>query len=111
MPSLIESFGIVTVEAKSFGLPVIINNSSGNRDIVRNGKDGYLFNNCKNELSKIMEEFLDNKILIKKQREKSLDRSKSFDWSKIVDQYTEIYSFKKIIHHFRIMNIKDFLKL
>ena len=35
MPSLIESFGIVTVEAMSFGLPVIINNSSGNRDIVR----------------------------------------------------------------------------
>jgi glycosyltransferase involved in cell wall biosynthesis len=95
MPSLIESFGIVTVEAMSFGLPVIINNSSGNRDIVRNGKDGYLFNNCENELSKIMEEFLDNKILIKKQSRKSLDRSKSFDWSKIVDQYTEIYSFKK----------------
>ena len=43
-----------------------------------------------------MEEFLDNKILIKKQSRKSLDRSKSFDWSKIVDQYTEIYSFKKL---------------
>ena len=43
MPSLIESFGIVTVEAMSFGLPVVINNSSGNRDIVRNGKmDIYL---------------------------------------------------------------------
>ena len=50
MPSLIESFGIVTVEAMSFGLPVVINNSSGNRDIVRNGKDGYLFNNSENEL-------------------------------------------------------------
>ena len=35
MPSLIESFGIVTVEAMSFGLPVVINNSSGNRDIVK----------------------------------------------------------------------------
>ena len=95
MPSLIESFGIVTVEAMSFGLPVVINNSSGNRDIVRNGKDGYLFNNSENELSKIMEEFLDNKILIKKQSRKSLDRSKNFDWSRIVDKYIEIYSRKK----------------
>ena len=95
MPSLIESFGIVTVEAMSFGLPVVINNSSGNRDIVRNGKDGYLFNNSENELSKIMEKFLDNKILIKKQSRKSLDRSKNFDWSRIVDKYIEIYSRKK----------------
>ena len=64
MPSLIESFGIVTVEAMGFGLPVVINNSLGNRDIVRNGKDGYLFNNSEDELSKIMEEFLDKKTLI-----------------------------------------------
>lgn len=97
MPSLIESFGIVTVEAMSFGLPVVINNSSGNRDIVRNGKDGYLFNNCENELSDIMKQFLDNEILVKKQSRKSLDRSKNFDWSRIVDKYIEIYSSKKII--------------
>ena len=42
-----------------------------------------------------MEEFLDNKILIKKQSRKSLDRSKNFDWSRIVDKYIEIYSRKK----------------
>ena len=49
----------------SFGLPVVINNSSGNRDIVRNGKDGYLFNNSEKRIIKNYGKILDNKILLK----------------------------------------------
>ena len=31
MPSKIESFGIVTIEAMSFGIPIIAANSPGNK--------------------------------------------------------------------------------
>ncbi len=91
MPSIIESFGIVTIEAMAFGLPIIINNSPGNRDIVRNGKDGFLFNNSEKQLSDIMEKFIKNKELLEKQSQKSIKRSRNFNWSEVVDKYINIY--------------------
>ena len=91
MPSIIESFGIVTIEAMAFGLPIIINNSPGNRDIVRNGKDGFLFSNSEKQLSDIMEKFINNKELLEKQSQKSIKRSRNFNWSEVVDKYINIY--------------------
>ena len=39
LPSLIETFGIVLIEAMASGLPIITTNAQGCRDIIRNGKD------------------------------------------------------------------------
>ncbi len=38
-----ESFGIATIEAMATGLPTVVSNTSGARDIVIEGKTGYLF--------------------------------------------------------------------
>ena len=45
MPSKIESFGIVTIEAMSFGIPIIAANSPGNKDILDNGNYGLIYDN------------------------------------------------------------------
>jgi len=42
IPSIIEAFGIVTVEAMASGKPVIGTNVGGLRDIVRDGVSGFL---------------------------------------------------------------------
>ena len=49
MTSLIESFGIVLVEAMAANLPIITSNVDGCKDVIRNGNDGLIFK--KNDLS------------------------------------------------------------
>ena len=43
-PSFIETFGIAIVEAMAAGLPVIVGDSDGSRDIIENGEWGLMFN-------------------------------------------------------------------
>ena len=42
-PSLSETFGLVLLEAWSAGAPVIASNTSGARQLIENGTNGYLF--------------------------------------------------------------------
>lgn len=41
-PSLEDSFGKVTVEAMACGLPAIVTENSGSKDVVRDGVDGFI---------------------------------------------------------------------
>jgi glycosyltransferase involved in cell wall biosynthesis len=40
--SLAEPFGLVTLEAMSHGIPVVVTNSGGSPEIVRDGQEGFL---------------------------------------------------------------------
>lgn len=42
VPSYYESLGIAIIEALGFGLPVIASNKGGTKEIISNGKEGYL---------------------------------------------------------------------
>ncbi len=42
MPSLKEPYGMVTIEAMSFGKPAIVSSVSGAKDIIKDGKNGYI---------------------------------------------------------------------
>ena len=93
MPSIIETFGIVTVEAMSFGLPVIVANSPGNIDVVRKGSDALIYDNDEDgfNLAIKMQQILENKLLYQQLKKKSFNRAKYFDWSIIVDKYIKLY--------------------
>ena len=92
MPSKVESFGIVTVEAMTFGLPVIAASSPGNIDILDNGKYGIIYDGSESDLVKKMKSIIDNKKKLSLYSIKSKKRSKQFDWSRIVDKYIQLYS-------------------
>ena len=42
LPSIVDSFGLVVSEAMAMGLPVIVSENVGAKEIVRNGKDGFV---------------------------------------------------------------------
>jgi len=90
MTSKIESFGIVTIEAMAFGLPVLAANSPGNIDVLENGKFGIIYDNSESDLLRKL------KIILQKENKerlsrKSLERAKIYDWSVIVDKYINLY--------------------
>ena len=91
MPSKIESFGIVTIEAMSFGIPIIAANSPGNKDILDNGNYGLIYDNSENDLFRKIKSVLKNRKILKKLSKLSGERVIIYDWSVIVDKYINLY--------------------
>lgn len=62
-----EPFGMIAIEAQSFGIPVIASDSGGFKENIIDGATGFLFkSNNVSELTKKIEEFLiNNKLLLK----------------------------------------------
>ncbi len=60
MPTLREPFGLVFVEAMTYGLPIVANNIGALPDMVTNGVNGYLINNNIDEYAKVLIELLNN---------------------------------------------------
>ena len=98
-PSLTETFGIAIVEAMAAGLPVIVGDSDGCRDIVQNGKWGMMCdpNNASDLATKIQNMINDPKLRDTYQ-EKSRRRAQNFNWDSVVQQYISIYegSYSKV---------------
>ena len=93
--SVREGFGLVVTEANSQGTPVIVYDSPGLRDVVKNGINGYQIakGDVEKMTDKIVEVFDDKKIynyLVKK----SIEYAKRFDWQKITEQS---YNFIKFL--------------
>lgn len=62
MPSRWESFGLVAVEAQSFGLPVIANRCSSLPEVILEGETGYLFD-FNTEMDNIIKLLNENSII------------------------------------------------
>ena len=90
MFSYAEGFGRVTVEAMSFGVPVIGFNNAGTTEIIKDKRNGYLFN-TKEEFIQCFEELISNNSIYNYIRKNAFyDSRKEFNKT----LYTErIYKF------------------
>ena len=95
-PSLIESFGIVIIEAMATGIPLVVSRVPGSKDLVKNNENGFMVSkNNAQEFVKAIMNLHDNKKLHKRIKKNCLNSVKYYDWQRVSDKYIDLY--KKII--------------
>ena len=88
----IEGFGLVFVEAASFGLPVIGALQSGAIDAMLDGQNGFLVEpQNTDQTAKQMLKILNDHDLRDSFAKRSIEFAKSLDWQFIIKEYKEIY--------------------
>lgn len=92
-----EAFGLVLIEAMAAGLPVVCIDGKGNRDIIENGKNGYIVNSLDPILfAKRIIEIMENKELYLSMSKASLEFALNFDIKNYTNKLIEIYSQKLV---------------
>ena len=89
--SVTETQGLVTLEAMAAGLPVVAVDASGTRDIVDNGKQGFLVKNDAEALAGPISGFFNSPAQIQKFRARALKKAKTFDVAKCTKQLVDVY--------------------
>lgn len=91
-PSDTESFGNVTLEAMSSGLPAVVARAVGSISLVDDGQTGYLVGATDEELfTNNLLGIADNSALRGKMAEASRKKAQSYDWGRILDQLISYY--------------------
>lgn len=92
LPSVVEGFGIVTVEAMAAGVPYVNSQIKPTIEITQNGKGGLLFNpKDPRDLADSIDRLLGDKKLYAKKQEEGKKLAKLFDWSIIAEQTEHVY--------------------
>ena len=95
LPSAVESFGIVLLEAWSFKTPVITLDLPVFRDIVTHGEDGYLVNpGNPHDLASAIVALLGDEELARKMGESGFRQlDTKFQWSQVAERYLQAYQY------------------
>lgn len=88
-----ELQSIATLEAMASGLPVVATKAIALPELVKHGKNGYLFNQGNiNQLTSQIIKILKNRSLQKKMSENSLKMIRRHDFNHTVSSYEDIYN-------------------
>ena len=100
LPSLLEPFGIVALEAWSAGVPVIVSKVGGLQRLVEDGVTGVFFDTS--DIQTFMDAFYklkNNPDLIKSLKDNSLKMAaENYSWEKITDKLLDFY--RKVIEKY-----------
>lgn len=93
LPSYFESFGIVLLEAMSYGIPVICSNGGFMKEIVRNGVDGMVVNCGRpDEILTALETLENNPQLCSQYGQNGRKRVQElYSEDKVIKQYKKLY--------------------
>jgi len=93
LPSVVEGFGLVTIEAMASGVPYVNSDIPPTREITQNGQGGLLFKpkNPQDLATKAIK-LLTNKPLYQTKASQGLKLSQNYSWETITKQSEEYYS-------------------
>lgn len=93
LPSESESFGLVALEAMSFGVPVVTTNSGGITELVKDGETGYACNvGDVVNMTKMSIDLLCDSDLYSKMSANAYRIAKIYDINNIIPLYEQCYS-------------------
>ncbi|AVQ20879.1 glycosyltransferase family 1 protein [Fusobacterium necrophorum subsp. funduliforme] len=90
-PSIQEGLPVALMEAMATGLPIIASNIRGNRDLIQNGRNGFLVENKIEEYSLKIVELMENPQLRKKISEQAKKDSVQYDRKRIKRMMKKAY--------------------
>jgi glycosyltransferase involved in cell wall biosynthesis len=94
LPSKREAMPQALIEAMSRGKIVISSDNPGSREIISNGKNGFLFPvGDEKTLAKLLDNLLNNNNQnLNKIRKSAIDSVREFNWSKVIKRLEEVIS-------------------
>jgi glycosyltransferase involved in cell wall biosynthesis len=90
-PERAEHFGITTVEAMANGLVPVVINAGGQKEIIRDSQDGFLFETQEELVKKTLQLFKDNPLLEKMARS-ARQKAEEFSTDRFCERLDEIFS-------------------
>lgn len=92
LPSIVEGFGIATIEAAAAGLPYVNSDIPVQREITKNGKGGYLVDPQNSvAFSDKLYTLIKNQDLYKRKSQEARSLAANYDWDNIVKQTEKVY--------------------
>jgi len=92
LPSTVEGFGLVTIEAMAANLPVVIADIPTNQEITHQGQGTLFFKpNNSTDLTQKLEKIIKNKNLYQQKQQQGITLAKSYSWDKIYKQTKKVY--------------------
>lgn len=91
-PSHTETFGNVTLEAMSCGLPCLVANATGSRSLVDDGVNGFLAEpQDKDDFTEKLKQIVESDSLRKEMGEKSREKALNYEWDEINGRLVQNY--------------------
>jgi 1,2-diacylglycerol 3-alpha-glucosyltransferase len=89
--STTETQGLVTMEALAAGLPVAAVDASGTRDVLEDGKQGFLVEDDPQALAAAIKKVLESQDGREQFHSAALERAKSFDIQHLAEKLLDVY--------------------
>ncbi len=93
LPSLLEGFGIVVIEANACGLPVIVIKNKWNaaQELIEVNKTGLISENTAESLAERIKQLLEDDNLRHQMSEAAIKKAIDFDWNIIANKIEKYY--------------------
>lgn len=91
-PSHTETFGNVTLEAMSSGLPCVVANAIGSKSLVKDGENGFLAKpENKTDFARKLEKLVTDEELCRQMQKVSRSKALRYEWNEINTRLMEYY--------------------